>query len=113
MKYYLHYKNNEVIGCSNCLNISDGIDKCKEVSKEEFDSYMRQVEDNITQMRDKEARINAIKTELTKLSEDFTQYMLGAEFKDIEDRKQKFRDLHNELRSLENKEPRIYNNINK
>lgn len=57
---------------------------------------------------EKSKRIKAIRERLTELSQDFTQIQLGAVFKDQEDRKNEFRELHNELRKLLGKEPREY-----
>ena len=39
MKYYLFYKNNKIIGYSNCLNISEEFE-CREANKEEFENYI-------------------------------------------------------------------------
>ena len=49
--------------------------------------------------------------ELTNLSQDFIQLQLGAVFEDLEQRKERFKTLHNELRQLLGKEPREYNII--
>lgn len=54
-------------------------------------------------------RVNEIKNRLEELSQDFIQAQVGAVFYDIEERKQEFQQLHNELRQLLGKEPRIYN----
>lgn len=45
---------------------------------------------------------------LEELSQDFIQEFLGAVFDDIEERKQEFQKLHNELRTLLGKESREY-----
>lgn len=39
MKYYLFYRDNKIIGYSNCLNISEEFE-CREVKKEEFEDYI-------------------------------------------------------------------------
>ena len=57
----------------------------------------------------KEQRKVEIRERLEQLSQDFVQILVGAEFADIEERKAEFQTLHNELRVLEGKEPRIYN----
>lgn len=51
-------------------------------------------------------KINELKTELSKLSEDIIQYSAGEQVPDIEKRKTEFIELHNELRILEGKKPR-------
>lgn len=56
----------------------------------------------------KERRIAEIKLRLSQLSEDFVQSWAGAHIADIEARKREFADLHNELRGLLGKEPRVY-----
>lgn len=53
-------------------------------------------------------RIDDIQKRLQQLSQDFIQVQLGAVFEDLEERKQEFRDLHNELRVLQGKSERIY-----
>jgi hypothetical protein len=53
-------------------------------------------------------RISEIKSRLSQLSEDFTQAWAGAQIADIEARKREFAELHNELRGLFGKEPRVY-----
>lgn len=55
-----------------------------------------------------ERRIAKIKERLSQLSEDFAQAWAGAQITDIEARKREFADLHNELRGLLGKEPRVY-----
>lgn len=56
----------------------------------------------------KQARIKEINVELTNLSQDFVQAEIGAVFVDLEQRKELFKTLHNELRALLGKEPRQY-----
>lgn len=53
-------------------------------------------------------RIGEIQKRLTELSQDFIQATAGAVFEDITARIQEFQKLHNELRSLQGKEPRVY-----
>lgn len=43
MKYYLFYKDNEIVGYSNCLNIIDGVE-CREVSQEVYEQYLKSLE---------------------------------------------------------------------
>lgn len=44
MKYYLSFnKNNEIVGCSNCLNIVEGIE-CREVTELEYNNYLKTLE---------------------------------------------------------------------
>lgn len=57
----------------------------------------------------KNKRVGAIKERLAQLSEDFIQAWAGAQISDIDARKTEFATLHNELRSLLGKTPRIYN----
>ena len=54
----------------------------------------------------KQNRIEKIKELLTELNYDFMQYFSGEDIEDIEERKQRFIELHNELRSLLGKEER-------
>ena len=57
----------------------------------------------------KEIRVSEIKSRLSDLSEDFAQAFAGAQIYDLDERKKEFANLHNELRSLLGKLPRIYN----
>lgn len=59
--------------------------------------------------QEKDRRLTTIYVRLEQLSQDFIQAQVGAEFDDLEERKEEFRSLHNELRGLLGKEPRIYN----
>ena len=52
-------------------------------------------------------RIGEIKRRLRALSEDLVQVLAGEEIPDIEERRAEFVALHNELRVLEGKEPRL------
>lgn len=54
-------------------------------------------------------RISEIKPRLEQLSQDLIQAQAGAKFDDLEERKQEFQTLHNELRILLGKLPRQYN----
>lgn len=67
-------------------------------------------EDEINSINEnqKQERIEQIQTELTNLSQDFIQAELGAVFEDLDERKDRFRTLHNELRELLGKSPRNY-----
>lgn len=61
-----------------------------------------------TQEELNEQRKLEIQLRLNELSQDFIQADLGAEIFDLENRKQEFKQLHNELRELNKKGPRIY-----
>lgn len=74
------------------LNSSDYLSR-----KEEFSSCI-----------EKEKREEKIKSRLNNLTQDFIQVLCGAVFEDIEERKQEFRTLHNELRVFQGKKPREY-----
>ena len=62
----------------------------------------------LTQEELKEQRRFEISRRLEQLSQDFVQAMAGAYFEDLEARKTEFQMLHNELRTLQGKEPRHY-----
>lgn len=55
-------------------------------------------------------RIAEIKTELDELNKDFIQVLCGAVIPNYEEKKLKFQALHNEMRELQGKEPRVYEN---
>lgn len=78
--------NNDWIVGSN-----DDLPKVYEPTKEEIAQQQRKAE---------------IKTRLTQLTEDIVQSQAGEIVPNIEERKARFISLHNELRSLEGKEPR-------
>ena len=76
-----------------------------------IDNKVVAVEHEVTQEEINEQRKVEIKTRLSKLSQDFVQILVGAEFTDIEERRAEFISLHNELRALEGKEPREYSKV--
>lgn len=49
------------------------------------------------------------RSRLASLSHDIVQAQVGAIFDDFDDRIKEFKNLHNEIRMLEGKEPRKYN----
>lgn len=89
-----------------------------EVDDKYLDCQARDFDDDLTFNVDKynariieknnQLRINEIKPRLERLSQDLIQAQAGAVFEDMESRKLEFRSLHNELRQLMGKEPRIY-----
>ena len=82
-----------------------GITKCFDVENNCVIDY-----DNSQELlaKQNEERKVEIRQRLEQLSQDFVQILVGAEFTDIEERKAEFQTLHNELRALEGKEPRVY-----
>lgn len=56
----------------------------------------------------KMCRIQKIQSRLNELSQDLVQMNCGAVFDDKESRMKEFQKLHNELRSLSGKAPRVY-----
>lgn len=53
-------------------------------------------------------RLSQLKLRLQELSEDIVQIQCGAVFEDADDRKAEFREVHNEIRRIIGKEPRVY-----
>lgn len=53
-------------------------------------------------------RLDYLQSELDSLSQDMVQMYCGAVFTDAEYRKLRFREIHNEIRGILEKEPRIY-----
>lgn len=76
-----------------------------------IDGKVVAIDHEFTQEELQEQRIIYIKDRLKQLSEDFIQSLLGAKFNNIDERKEEFISLHNELRQLLGKEPRTYNTI--
>lgn len=56
----------------------------------------------------KRFRVQIIKNRITELSHDLVQIQCGAVFDDKDSRVQEFKTLHNELRLLTGKAPRVY-----
>ena len=71
--------------------------------KEEYMLCVPYTEEELTEIRSSQ-----IKERLSELSQDFTQAWAGAYFPDLDKRKREFASLHNELRVLLGKEPRLY-----
>ena len=94
------------------LEITD--EEWQQLLKEQSDGKEIYFKDGKLQTRDrivteedkKNIRINEIRELLTELNYDFMQYFSGEDIEDIEKRKQRFIELHNELRSLLGKEER-------
>lgn len=101
----------------------------KQVTDEEWDYLMTQqatydkeikivngkvvaVEHEVTQEELNDLRKSELRYRLDQLSQDFIQVIAGAEFKDFNGRIKEFQTLHNELRILEGKEPRVYHTDN-
>lgn len=73
-----------------------------------IDGKVVAVEHEITQEELNKQRKLEIQARLNELSQDFIQASIGAIIVDLEDRKTEFKTLHNELRTLLEKEPRQY-----
>ena len=56
----------------------------------------------------KNKRLDEIRERMNQLSQDFIQAWAGAQIYDLEERKAEFSNLHNELRAILGKEPRLY-----
>lgn len=80
--------------------------KCKDIKV--VNGKVVAVEHEASQEELNEQRKFEIRERLNQLSQDFIQAMAGAEFKDLEERRVEFQTLHNELRALKGKEPRVY-----
>ena len=89
------------------VEVADIYDDC---SFEDFDGCVFNVDKYNTRKLQEENQksIPIIQARLDKLTQDFIQVLCGAVIDDIEERKQEFQTLHNELRVLLGKEPRIY-----
>lgn len=70
-------------------------------------------ENEIANAEKKAMLLNEKKARIKQLSEDIIQYIVGEHIPDIEDRKLEFITLHNEVRVLEGKKPRLFNNLSK
>lgn len=70
------------------------------------------VEHIVTEEELKEQRKFEIRERLSQLSQDFIQVWCGAELADVDARILEFQLLHNELRTLDGKEPRAYTHEN-
>lgn len=53
-------------------------------------------------------RLPKLQSRLTELSQDLVQAQCGAVFENLEDRIKEFQEIHNEIREIQGKEPRIY-----
>ena len=61
--------------------------------------------------KQKEINLNelfALQDELTSLSHDIIQAQVGAVIDNIEERKARFKEVHNRIREIMGKEPRVY-----
>ena len=76
-----------------------------------IDGKVVAVDHEVTDEEKIQIRKNEIQNRLGQLTQDFIQVLCGAIIDDVKERKQEFQTLHNELRYLENKEPRIYKEV--
>ena len=53
-------------------------------------------------------KLPRLQSRLNELSQDIIQSQCGAVFEDLEDRIKEFQSIHNEIREIQGKEPRIY-----
>ena len=88
--------------------ISDEFERLKNLPKQELVLTEEQIQEELLLIK-KQQRIAEIKPRLEQLSQDLIQAQAGAIFDDLEERKQEFQSLHNELRILLGKLPREYN----
>lgn len=108
---FVEYVAREDLDKTKQLIISDedrmaiGVSKCFDIDNNCVIDY-----NNSEDLKrfENQKRINAIKMRLEQLSQDLIQAQAGAVFEDLEERKQEFQTLHNELRVLLGKEPRVY-----
>lgn len=89
--------------------ISDEYIRLKTLPKEEHVLTASQIQTELL-LAKQQQRITEIKKRLEQLSQDLVQAQAGAVIEDLESRKTEFQTLHNELRLLEGKEPRLYTN---
>lgn len=87
-----------------------GIEKIKVIDQPHKDAVFEEIKVYVpyTSEQLKANRIEEIKQEMESLSQDFIQYYLGGIIENIEERKARFISIHNELRELLGKQPRIY-----
>lgn len=57
-----------------------------------------------------QAELKELQVELTALSQDIIQAEVGAFIDNLEERKARFQVVHNRIREIMGKEPRVYNN---
>ena len=77
----------------------------------DFDEHLMFNKDQYELRRKREEefkRLPELQSRLTELSQDFVQVQCGAVFEDLEDRIKEFQTIHNEIREIQGKEPRIY-----
>lgn len=89
-------------------NIDDKYNDCEDTDfNEDFtfnvEKYIARKQSYLDENRKVEIQIR-----LNQLSQDFVQSLVGAYFEDLEQRKEEFKALHNELRIIKGKQPRTY-----
>lgn len=115
--FYQDWYNGETFGGQ----IVDVDDQYRDCVREDFDGYVFNVDKYNTRKSyaETQKKIPFIKKRLDELTQDFIQVLCGADFGTyinengksidvIQERKQEFQTLHNELRLLQGKEPRKY-----
>ena len=101
-KYFLIYKDNIIIGSSRARLINDEIE-CREVSKEEFETYEEERQAQFERVKNLQNQIQELKQQLQKYKEDVEQVELfDMEREDYEEKKSRCVEIIERLREFEN-----------
>lgn len=111
-KYFFNRYKDEDLGRYNYTKVEIPEEYFDDLSLEDFDeNLMFNKEKCVARIQREEdlRKLPRLRERLKELSEDIVQIQCGAVFEDAEDRKAEFREVHNEIRRIIGKEPRVYN----
>lgn len=80
---------------------------CEPSDFDDFSFNIQKYNERKSKIGNEEIIANNIRR-MNELTKDFVQHSIGASIPDIDIKKQEFVRLHNEVRNLQGKEPRIY-----
>ena len=109
-KYFFDRYNDNDLGRYNYTKVEIPEEYFDDLSVEDFDDLQFNKEKCVARIKRDEdfRRLPKLRERLKELSEDIVQIQCGAVFEDKEDRIAEFKEVHNEIRRIIGKEPRVY-----
>jgi hypothetical protein len=115
-KYFFNRYNDSDLGRYNYTKAQVPDEYFEFVFVEDFDENLRFSEEKFKarlQHEEEMRKLPQLKLRLQELSDDIVQIQCGAVFEDKDERIAEFQQVHNEIRRILNKAPRIYLTSNK
>lgn len=88
--------------------IADEFERLKNLPKQEIVFTEEQIQAEL-QLAEQQRELKTLQAELNSLSQDLIQAQAGAVIDNLDERKARFQVVHNRIREIMGKEPRVYN----